>query len=595
MPQDGWLSHKELKIIKGLGIIPGDVNSAESSPVVVNLLSGGINLTSDGWSPEIAQVKNGGVWVESPLSDGRELLAAAAGNVIEKMTVIITDSSYLGMMKALSGLNQMAQDCRDYWQTETQIEPVYLAWWAGCGVGTQYALLSNIEVSPDYQDGINPTIIASITLEREPYWRGIPPGANPKQWSYYVNPARPQFNVNGASFVSGTDHLIKSIVTNKFEWTPTAYGLQTTPLVVTGQSSQNYIDINASQVPGDAPALVEMGITTDVGVPADIYIGRTSKKLSGRGHDGVTRYNSLILNAGDGNNTGVVTKTAAGAANGVISNGLGFPNYIYGVRTVTGIDAAFVTASQWGSNSGANGVKLDRQLFRGTYAVFCRCTNQSAAAPVATDMQIRLFVEEFEDNAANQSINSVTLPSVNPPISNPAFQYPGLAYMGVLSLPLGNRAVQSPLGYGIQLQEANSNLRISVQLKVDVATANRTFAITDLIFMPIDEGMAQVSLSLSTFSASGAMVIDNTGYYTRGEQKQSAVSYVTNANSGGVSQEIRGQDITLAPKTNQRLYFIADVFHSTATPTALAYASTPSQLITVYLNIVPRWTAIRDV
>ena len=591
----GWLNHNQLQIVKGIGKLPGDSNSAESDPVIVNLLGGVITLEQDGWTPEIAQVKNGGVWVDSPLSDGRELLAAAAGNVIEKMSVLITDGSYLGTIKALSGLNQMANDCRDYWQSEYQIEPVYLAWWAGCGAGPQYALLSNIEVSPDYLDSPTPTIRASITLEREPYWRGIPPGANPKYWTYYVNPAHPQFNYNVASLVSGTDHLIKQIMTNKFEWTPAAYGLQATPLNVVGQLSQNYIDISASQVPGDAPALVEMGITTDVGVPANIYVGRTSKKLNGTGHDGIARVNSLILNAGDGNTVGVVTKTAAGAANGVVSDGLGSPNYRYGVRTVTGADANYVTASQWGSNAGANGIKLDRELFRGTFAVFCRCTNQSAVAPVSTDMQIRLFVEEYEDNAANQSINSITLPAVYPQISNPALQYPNLSYMGALTLPLSNRSVQSPLGYGIQLQEANSNLRISVQLQVLVATANRTFAITDLIFIPIDEGMAQVNISLSTFSANGALIIDNTGYLTRGESKQAAVSYVTNANSGGVSQEIRGQDITLAPKTNQRLYFIGDVYNSTSTPTVPAYMSTPSQLVTVYLNIVPRWAAIRDV
>jgi hypothetical protein len=497
-------------------------------------------------------------------------------------------------MKSLSGLSQMANDCRNYWQTDVQIDPVYLAWWAGCGVGLQYALLSNIEIAPDYNDSISPSMRVTITCEREPYWRGIPPGANPKQWSYYVNPSHPQFNVNGASLVSGTDHLIKSIMTNKFEWTPAAYGLQSTPLVVVGQSSQNYIDISSSQVPGDAPALVEMGITTDTGVPANMYIGRTSKALSGRGHDGITRVSSLILNAGDGNTVGVVTKTAAGAANGVVSDGLTNPNYRYGVRTVTGIDANYVTASQWGSNAGANGIKLDRELFRGTYAVFCRCTNQSAAAPVSTDMQIRLFVEEFEDNAANQSINSWTGQAVYPQISVPPTQYPNLSYMGALTLPLENRAVVSPLGYGIQLQESNSNLRISVQLKVDVATANRTFAITDLIFIPIDEGMAQVSVSLNTFSASGALVVDSTGYLTRGEIKQSAISYVTNANSGGVSQEIKGQDITLAPKLNQRLYLIGDVYNAVSTAATPAFMSTPSQLITVYLNIVPRWSGIRD-
>lgn len=132
-----WLDHKQLMIIKGIGKTPGDIYSAENDPVIVNLMSGIITLDQNGWSPEIAQVKSGGVWVDSPLSDGRELLAAAAGNVIEKMTVIIADSSYLSVMKALSGLNQMANDCRDYWQTEYQIDPVYLAWWAGCGVGTQ--------------------------------------------------------------------------------------------------------------------------------------------------------------------------------------------------------------------------------------------------------------------------------------------------------------------------------------------------------------------------------------------------------------------------------------------------------------------------
>lgn len=589
----GWLNHKQLMIVKGIGKTPGDPYSAEPDPVVVNLMSGIITLND--WSPNIPAVKSGGVWVDSPLVDGRQLLSASAGNVIERISVLIIDGSYLGMMKALSGLNQIALDCRNYWQTDYQIDPVYLAWWAGCGAGPQYALLSNIEVSPEYMDSPDkPTLRVNITAEREPYWRAIPPGANPKLWSYMVNLVHPQFNYNVASLVSGTDHLVTDTITNKFEWTPAAYGLQTTPLVTVGQVSKNYIDISAAQVPGDAPALVEMGIITSVGVPANLYIGRSTKKYSGTGHDGVFRASALILNAGDGNNTGVVTKTAAGAANGVVSDGNVTPNYRYGVRTVTGIDASFVTASQWGGNAGANGIKLDREMFRGTFAVFCRCTNQSAASPVVTDMRIRLFVEEFEDNAANQSINSVLLPEVNPPISNPPFAYPGLAYMGVLSLPLENRAVQSPLGYGIQLQEANSNLRVSVQLKVDVATANRTFAITDLIFIPIDEGMAQVSLSQATLSGTGSAVIDNTGYLSRGEAEQSAISYVTNANSGGVSQELRGQDIMLTPKINQRLYFIADIFHPTSTLSAPAFTSVPSQLITVMLNIVPRWSGIRD-
>jgi hypothetical protein len=127
------------------------------------------------------------------------------------------------------------------------------------------------------------------------------------------------------------------------------------------------------------------------------------------------------------------------------------------------------------------------------------------------------------------------------------------------------------------------------------ATANRTFIITDLILIPIDEGMAQVAVSQATLSTTGALVFDNTGYLARGDAKQNAVSYVTNANSGGVSQEVRGQDIQLAPKVAQRLYFIKDIYEgNTSTPTAPTYAAQASDRMTIMLNIVPRWSGIRS-
>ena len=33
-----WLDHKQLMIIKGIGKTPGDIYSAESDPVIVNLM-----------------------------------------------------------------------------------------------------------------------------------------------------------------------------------------------------------------------------------------------------------------------------------------------------------------------------------------------------------------------------------------------------------------------------------------------------------------------------------------------------------------------------------------------------------------------------
>lgn len=588
-----WLDHKQLMIIKGIGKTPGDLYSAENDPVIVNLMGGVITLND--WSPEIAQVKSGGIWADSPLSDGRELLAASAGNVIEKISVIISDNSYLGAMKALSGLNQMANDCRDYWLTEYQVDPVYLAWWAGCGVGLQYALLSNIEVSPDYIDSPMPTIRASITLEREPYWRGIPPGANPRIWSYYVNTTHPQFNVNVASLISGSNDLIIEAILNKFEWTPTAYGLQLIPLNisagVTPVYSKNYIEIPAASIPGDAPALVQITSSGLGSSPVQTYIGVTSKKYSGVGHDGINRGYALNLNAGDGNSAGAVTKTAATIDTGVRSNGSSVTFY-RGVRTVTGVDGAYVTACQWGIPLTANSIQLDREFYRGTFAVFVRAYNESAAAPVLSDMKMRVVFEEL-DGFTSMPTHSQTLQEVNPPLrtAGTGTDYE-LSYMGTISLPFTGRSVVSSLGYGRQLKQSLSNMRITVQQQVLVATANRTFNIIDLIMMPIDEGMVSiVTPAIAASSDAIYTILDNTGYLLRGDSNQVAFLYnATNLETGGIEQETRGQTIYLKPKTNQRIYIIGSSIAYPAPPT-----NALSSQIAVNINIVPRWAGIRDV
>lgn len=586
-----WLSHKALQIVKGIGKTPGDPYSAENDPVVVNLMSGAITISGDdGWTPNIPSTKNGGIWADSPLSDGRRLLAAAAGNVTENITVIVTDGSYLGAMKALDSINKMAIDCRDFWQTDYQIDPVYLKWWAGCGAGFQYALISNIEVSPEYMDAPNPTMRVSLAIEREPYWRGIPPGANPKVWTYEVNLSKPQFGYNVANLVALSDHLITQTIYNKFEWSPTAYGLQQTFI------TRNYIDIPETAIPGDAPALVELSITPswNNNTTTRIFVGRSSKKFTNTGHDGVSRAAALILNAGDGNAAGVATKTLAGSDTGVFSNGSSVNPY-RGVRTVTGVDGSYVTAVQWGGTAAANSVQLDRQVYRGTFAIFARAYNNSAVTPVLTDMKMRVTIDEY-DNSNPSGYNTITLPEVNVPIYVTNQDY-DLTYMGTVSLPFEDRSVVSALGYGLQIAEDSSNLRVSLEQQVVVATANRTFTALDLIFMPIDEGLVSINNTNNSGGTNNySILLDNTGYMTRGEQRQ--VSYIYSQKdsgvyieSGGIGQEVRGDDLTLRPKVAQRLYIIGSYVNGSG-------GSNPQSLqnaITARLNIVPRWAGIRDV
>ncbi len=576
MAQEDWLSHKQLQIIKGVAATPGDTYTAENPLQVVNLMGGKITL--DDWSPNIPAIKGGGVWASSPISDGRQLLAAPVGNVTEKMSIIISDSSHLGVQQQLTALNQMVGNCRDYWQSEYQIDPVYLMWYASCGTGPQYALIYNIELAPEYQASPAPTLRVSVTIEREPAWRWIPPGANPKMWAYEVNLSNPQFNYNVASLVSFTNDLINTTVQNKHEWVAAAYGLQITPI------SKNYLEISAAQVPGDAPALLQVSMRGASTPFATVMMARSSKEYSGVDHLGVQRANALILNAGDGNTASVITKTLGAAATGLISNGSSV-NYYYGQRTATGIDANYVTAVGWGGATGVNGIKLDRQFFRGTFAVFCRATNNSGAG-VLTDMKMRVFIEEFEDNATQYS-NSITMPEVYVPLTgtgNPGNQ---LSYMGTVTIPFSDRAVVSPLGYGIQLQEANSNIRISLQLKYEVATANRIFRMLDLIFIPIDEGMIQIVTPQNTTGGTPTLLLDNTGYLNRGDVEQAAKVYTTNANSGGIGIEVRGQAVTLLPGIAQRLYFLMTEYVTIA-------ESQQTDVATIGLNIVPRSYGIRE-
>ena len=564
--QQDWLNHKELMLIRGVGKTPGDSTSAELDPVVVDLLSGLITLEpEDGWSPQIPPLKNGGVWTDSPINDGRQLLAAPNANVIETITVNIADAGYLNVNRALSSLNQMVADCRDYWQTETQIDPVYLRWLVSCGAGPQFALIYNIDIATVYLPGIVPSMRVTLKIEREPAWRPFPPGSNPKQWAYYINTAHPQWNVNGASLLTGSDHFFTQTINNKSEINPSSTAAPLT---------QNWIDIPGSTIPGDAPALAELSVVSDVENLQNLYISLSSKDLSQPSHDGTTHYGTYVLNAGDASVITAVKVNTGSNVTGVRSNGSAV-NFFNVTRTVTGADANPVLFCSW---------SVDRQLLRGTHAIFCRCSNASAA-PVLADMKIRMA---FSENDGSNS-NFLYTQFINPPITGAT---KNLVYMGTITIPFSSRGVVSALGYGTQIQNANTNLNIILQEQVLVATANRILEVVDLIFMPVDEALIAVidGPTAGALAASETTVLDNSGYSSRGELQSVAYNILTRTDSGGVSQEIRGPDLTLRPKVDQRLSFIAESYSGLATS-----VSRLTQTFVVRLNIIPRWYGIRDV
>ena len=540
----GWLDHKQLSIIKGIGKTPGDSTSAEADPVVVNLMSGAITL--DEWTPNIPAVKNSGIWSDSPLSDGRTLLAAPMGNVTEKISIIIRDNSYLGAQKQLSNLNQMVTYCRDFWQSQGQIDPVYLAWWAGCGAGSQYALIYNVEIAPEYMDSPSPTIRASLSIEREFGWRGIPPGANPKLWTLGT-----QFKSSSANLATGSDHLVNKTIQNKREWNTTQ----------TAELTNNYVDIPAALIPGDLPALVALGTDSIAGAnpPDTLYCGRSTKPTSMNIPGGGTSIPILMLNAGDA--FGGPPKAAdTGAPK---SNSLG---------TGQRIDMTGTGLIVWDSVNSKS--KIDMATMRGQYICFAR-VRLSAAATVSN------VAFSISYNGSNrQTLPSVQVTSVGGGGVGNTTSWAAI-YLGQLSVPFSSERVPTTLtGLGTSVAVAGQNT-IEIDLDGTLVSGLGHLYICDVILIPMDEACFAVNAA----TLGTRVLIDSTGYANHGQTEVGVINAPNGVNVNQNPYTFSGQTLTLIPHVNNRLHFFGTNANTSNIETAWD----------IRLNIVPRWAGIRDV
>lgn len=575
--QQDWNTPKALQIIKGFGKTPTDNTSNEIAPVVVDLMSGLMSLDEGGWTPEIPQIKNGGVWTDSPINDGRQLLAAPFGNVTENITVLISDTSYLGAIRGLMGLNKMAQDCADFWQTQAQFNSIYLMWYASCGAGEQYALIYDMQLAPTYLNASQPTIQVVISIEREPYWRGVPPGGNPRLWTLYK--AGKPVNTSNVGLITQTDDLVYDTgVKNRFEWNTS----------IDNPTSRNYLDIPASLIPGDAPALVELMVqaTLDGTNPtSSLFVSRSTTPISIKDRNGNVSLQSMVFNAGDAVAPTNWTKTAD-ATCGCLSITSAVTKYIG--RNAALANGTYPNFATWRFFSTYNFVSLN--LIPGQFAIFWRCKQLNGAAG---DIQARFRVS---DGYGSFTGNYQNLPLVAAAGATCENRF-DLLYMGVVTFPLNGNINSSADGRGIGTPQKNATVSVA-NLFIDVLqnnVANRSIDFLDLIFVPISE--AAVNL-LPGANAGGSFVyytFDNTGYLGHGNlQSQSKiVSWDGSISTLESTMEARGQDLTLVPGVNNRLYFIYQRAPA-AGGTNFSAPDSSNDFASVRVNIVPRWSGIRD-
>jgi hypothetical protein len=591
--------HQELKLVRGILNAPGDTNSAEQGYFIIDLLSGaaqGLALSSelDGWNPSLPAPK-AGLWTDIPFADGRTPIAAAEANVTETMRLTATAPTHVDMSQLISELNTLADDCNRYWNDEFYNQPVFLHWFATGAPGPQYALIMSVDVDvsiPTVDDNGNILRDVTLTIEREPYWRAeVPPGANPIYWTLYADSKLPGLNYDYLADLRLSANLTfpllyalaQDTLSNFVNYTALSYSTNTV-------NNWNGLTVPAADIPGDAPALVQIALTENSpNAGADprnftYMLARSTRtpQLDTMRDGGIARFVTMIPFT-----AGLYFGASVLAAD---TGGIGGFN-ITTSTTITAsrveITPAVAIAGFWSANTA-----IDRNMERGRFAVFVRARQHNGAAGDLT-MRVR-----FGYGITGLSF-SVLTNTVSPTLQTGAgntTNWP-LTYMGTVRLPPDRDAVLSL--YGVQGGSGLYNDGVDsvvVTLEVARSTGTGVLYFEDVILLPYDEvlidGVQVDPIASGQVNVIDTLVLDNTGYLSRGKPVQVAVAQnlFGSGSPTDVYQpaiEARGVPLTLLPGVDNTIFILQK--------TDATLSRMKSDTIKASLNIVPRWRGIREV
>ncbi len=561
------LDHQELMIVKGVGPTPADSFSAEQQLTVVNLMDAASGFSLDSWTPNIPSLKSGGVWADSSISDGRTLIAGTNTNVIETITITLTGTTVQDYAAQFSKLQRMIQDARDYWDRFEQIEPVYLRWWANQAPGPQFALIYNIDLDVDWGDSNLAQATITMTIEREIGWTPVRPGGTPQEWTLEAIGLNANDNNINLRDTSKYHTAIKS-VKNSQEFN-TVYTFQ----------QENFIDIPANKLPGDLPPLV----TIVMGLVASFkfYISRVTKPatLPDRKGNTLPRFNGF---AGAASVPGVDATFVNDATNGIIHPPVS--------ALARRIDVSFATATDqirmtWQATS--NFGHLNPNLLAGRYRIFARMRQVGGAAG---NISIYLrFLTQTGLVVDTQTIN----PVVN---ANFVLHDFGSIVIPFDSVPLVTTKGDGLLVAGRYVSAGDLEADLTIQFHALRTVAAGTLQFSDLIFMPYDEAMMVIDPQVSITRGSGdSLIYDNTGYFDHGKRQELALFRLSDGASFGgddpIPVELRGT-FSLKPGVNNRLYF--QWAGSAGSGAENEIFQVLSGNLGVMINVIPRWSGIRD-
>lgn len=544
-------------LVIGVPKARGDTQSIEQKQLTIDLRGdhGFVLDDNNGWSPQIAGLKDGGVYAGSALTAGRKLIAGDNDNVTETMRLTLSGGREYEHIKAL---RDFIRRTHEFWTTDIEIDPPQIRWWAKGAPREQYALIYDISVAidPPAGDAIGPMGV-TLTIERDYAWHGIQHGSNPKVWYFEKNAI--DYDVDDYGLVDfgvsvGTEFLGYQVANNRAAFDSAS---------ADNFFEQNQIIIPADSIPGDLPALVCLGINPEENSNFNQYlIGRSAI----RGNTIDELQNLLLSDASVVSSTD--TSAAADTGGTYLWNLAQYSRYQISFATITAMNERIV----W-----------NPQIARGEYAAYIRARQHNGSAGNIT-MKLSAGLGEVDALGYGVASESDTVsPEVLSGTGNTT-EWP-VTYMGRIRLPDSDHVKMTfgpPAGAGAGLQ----TLGAQIYLNAARSTGSGVLYVCDVLLLPVSEQACHV-LSPFTIPADSfevAYLLDNTGYLTHGRPGDQGKLVDPNNNFPGAA-EIRGQLPTLLPGVDNRIYVLG---------LDSDFRSQAAFDMTLRVSIVPRWSGVVD-
>lgn len=111
----------------------------------------GFGIGIEAYQPGRPQLKDGGVWRDSPFVNGRQLAYSVKQNVNDAITLQFSYRSHNEIIQAQETLDLMIEKALAYWGTDWQDDPIYIKAQALGETNPRYALIYNMSFD-GYQD-----------------------------------------------------------------------------------------------------------------------------------------------------------------------------------------------------------------------------------------------------------------------------------------------------------------------------------------------------------------------------------------------------------------------------------------------------------